>query len=69
MTVILEDYRIVGAGTFEIRQPVHLTISAEAARRAANDLARAGWLSLHTRTMARREYARRVAAGLKTRIR
>ena len=37
---------------------------AEAARRAANDLARPGWLSLHTRTMARREYARRVAAGL-----
>lgn len=34
MTVILEDYRIAGAGTFEIRQPVHLTISAEAARRA-----------------------------------
>ena len=37
---------------------------AEAARRTANDLARPGWLSLHTRTMARREYARRVAAGL-----
>ena len=37
---------------------------AEAARRTAIDLARPGWLSLHTRTMARREYARRVAAGL-----
>ncbi len=37
---------------------------ADAARRTANDLARPGWLSLHTRTMARREYARRVAAGL-----
>jgi 4-diphosphocytidyl-2-C-methyl-D-erythritol kinase len=37
---------------------------AEAARRTANDLARPGWLSLHTRTMGRREYARRVAAGL-----
>lgn len=37
---------------------------AEAARRTASDLARPGWLSLHTRTMGRREYARRVAAGL-----
>lgn len=37
---------------------------ADAARRTANDLARPGWLSLHTRTMSRREYARRVAAGL-----
>ncbi len=37
---------------------------ADAARRTANDLARPGWLSLHTRTIARREYARRVAAGL-----
>jgi len=37
---------------------------ADAARRTANHLARPGWLSLHTRTMARREYARRVAAGL-----
>jgi 4-diphosphocytidyl-2-C-methyl-D-erythritol kinase len=37
---------------------------AEAARRTAGALARPGWLSLHTRTMARREYARRVAAGL-----
>ena len=34
MTIILEDYCIAGAGTFEIRQPVHLTISAETARRA-----------------------------------
>jgi len=37
---------------------------ADAARRTANDLARPGWLSLHTRTLDRREYARRVAAGL-----
>ena len=37
---------------------------AEAARRTATDLARPGWLSLHTRTMGRREYARRVAVGL-----
>jgi 4-diphosphocytidyl-2-C-methyl-D-erythritol kinase len=37
---------------------------ADAARRTANDLARPGWLSLHTRTLARREYARRVAANL-----
>ena len=33
----------------------------EAARRTANDLARPGWLSLHTRTLTRREYARRLA--------
>ncbi|MBY0497008.1 MAG: 4-(cytidine 5'-diphospho)-2-C-methyl-D-erythritol kinase [Cyanobacteria bacterium] len=37
---------------------------ADAARRTANDLARPGWLSLHTRTLDRREYGRRVAAGL-----
>ena len=37
---------------------------AEAARRTANDLARPGWLSLHTKTLSRREYARRVAASL-----
>jgi 4-diphosphocytidyl-2-C-methyl-D-erythritol kinase len=37
---------------------------ADAARRTANDLARPGWLSLHTRTLNRRDYARRVAAGL-----
>jgi 4-diphosphocytidyl-2-C-methyl-D-erythritol kinase len=37
---------------------------ADAARRTANDLARPGWLSLHTRTLNRREYARRVAAAL-----
>lgn len=37
---------------------------ADAARRTANDLARPGWLSLHTRTLTRREYARRVAAKL-----
>jgi 4-diphosphocytidyl-2-C-methyl-D-erythritol kinase len=37
---------------------------ADAARRTANDLARPGWLSLHTRTLTRRDYARRVAAGL-----
>lgn len=36
----------------------------DAARRTANDLARPGWLSLHTRTLIRREYARRVAAAL-----
>jgi len=36
----------------------------DAARRTANDLARPGWLSLHTRTLDRREYSRRVAAGL-----
>jgi 4-diphosphocytidyl-2-C-methyl-D-erythritol kinase len=36
----------------------------DAARRTANDLARPGWLSLHTRTMTRRDCARRVAAGL-----
>jgi 4-diphosphocytidyl-2-C-methyl-D-erythritol kinase len=33
----------------------------DAARRTANDLARPGWLSLHTRTLTRREYARRLA--------
>lgn len=33
----------------------------DAARRTANDLARPGWLSLHTRTLSRREYERRVA--------
>ena len=37
---------------------------ADAARRTANDLARPGWLSLHTRTLNRREYARRIAATL-----
>jgi 4-diphosphocytidyl-2-C-methyl-D-erythritol kinase len=37
---------------------------ADAARRTANDLARPGWLSLHTRTLSRRDYARRVAANL-----
>ncbi len=36
----------------------------EAARRTANDLARPGWLSLHTRTLPRKEYARRVAVAL-----
>ena len=35
---------------------------ADAARRTANDLARPGWLSLHTRTLNRREYARRIHA-------
>jgi 4-diphosphocytidyl-2-C-methyl-D-erythritol kinase len=34
---------------------------ADAARRTANDLARPGWLSLHTRTLSRREYERRIA--------
>jgi 4-diphosphocytidyl-2-C-methyl-D-erythritol kinase len=37
---------------------------ADAARRTANDLARPGWLSLHTRTLNRREYTRRVEASL-----
>ena len=37
---------------------------AEAARRTANDLARPGWLSLHTRTLTRKEYERRVAVKL-----
>ncbi|HEX8031839.1 MAG TPA: 4-(cytidine 5'-diphospho)-2-C-methyl-D-erythritol kinase, partial [Vicinamibacterales bacterium] len=37
---------------------------ADAARRTANDLSRPGWLSLHTRTLNRRDYARRVAVGL-----
>lgn len=36
---------------------------ADAARRTANDLARPGWLSLCTRTLTRRDYARRVAAA------
>jgi 4-diphosphocytidyl-2-C-methyl-D-erythritol kinase len=36
----------------------------DAARRTANDLARPGWLSLHTRTLSRREYERRVAVKL-----
>ena len=36
----------------------------EAARRTANDLARPGWLSLFTRTLSRKEYARRVAVTL-----
>jgi 4-diphosphocytidyl-2-C-methyl-D-erythritol kinase len=35
----------------------------EAARRTARDLARPGWLSLHTRTLSRKDYARRVAAA------
>ena len=35
----------------------------DAARRTANDLARPGWLSLHTRTLTRREYARRLGHG------
>lgn len=36
----------------------------DAARRTANDLARPGWLSLHTRTLTRRDYARRLAQVL-----
>ena len=36
----------------------------DAARRTANDLARPGWLSLHTRTLSRRDYERRVAVQL-----
>lgn len=37
---------------------------ADAARRTANDLARPGWLSLHTKTLSRREYARRLTPEL-----
>jgi 4-diphosphocytidyl-2-C-methyl-D-erythritol kinase len=37
---------------------------ADAARRTANDLARPGWLSLCTKTLSRRDYARRLAGGL-----
>ncbi len=37
---------------------------ADAARRTANDLARPGWLSLHTRTVNRREYTRRLSGVL-----
>lgn len=37
---------------------------SDAARRTANDLARPGWLSLHTRTLTRREYGRRLAQVL-----
>lgn len=36
----------------------------DAARRTANDLARPGWLSLHTRTLGRRDYGRRLAQTL-----
>lgn len=35
---------------------------ADAARRTARDLARPGWMAVHTRTLSRREYARRLAA-------
>ena len=35
---------------------------ADAARRTASDLARPGWMAVHTRTLSRREYARRLAA-------
>jgi len=37
---------------------------ADAARRTARDLARPGWMAVHTRTLSRREYARRLAAGV-----
>jgi 4-diphosphocytidyl-2-C-methyl-D-erythritol kinase len=37
---------------------------SDAARRTANDLGRPGWLSLHTRTLTRREYERRIAQSL-----
>ena len=37
---------------------------ADAARRTAKDLARPGWLSLHTRTLSRREYERRIAVKI-----
>lgn len=33
---------------------------SDAARRTANDLARPGWLSVHTRTLSRRDYSRRL---------
>jgi 4-diphosphocytidyl-2-C-methyl-D-erythritol kinase len=36
----------------------------DAARRTANDLARPGWLSLHTKTLSRRDYGRRLAQTL-----
>jgi 4-diphosphocytidyl-2-C-methyl-D-erythritol kinase len=36
----------------------------DAARRTANDLARPGWLSLHTRTLTRRDYGRRLAQSV-----
>jgi len=39
---------------------------SDAARRTANDLARPGWLSVHTRTLSRRDYVRRLAAVLAT---
>ena len=37
---------------------------ADAARRTARDLARPGWLSVATRTLNRRAYARRMATGV-----
>jgi 4-diphosphocytidyl-2-C-methyl-D-erythritol kinase len=37
---------------------------ADAAKRTARDLARPGWLVLHTRTVGRREYVRRLTAAL-----
>lgn len=37
---------------------------SDAARRTANDLARPGWLSLHTRTLSRRDYGRRLSQVL-----
>jgi 4-diphosphocytidyl-2C-methyl-D-erythritol kinase len=37
---------------------------SDAARRTANDLARPGWLSVHTRTLSRRDYVRRLSAVL-----
>lgn len=36
MTVILEDYTIVGTGDIEIRRPVHLVVSAREAQRRVN---------------------------------
>jgi 4-diphosphocytidyl-2-C-methyl-D-erythritol kinase len=36
----------------------------DAARRTANDLSRPGWLSLHSRTLSRKDYERRVAGSL-----
>jgi len=37
---------------------------SDAARRTANDLARPGWLSVHTRTLSRRDYVRRLSGVL-----
>ena len=68
-----DDRYIEGPRTIDIDHYVPLAESWDSGASAwtpkereayANDLARPGWLSLHTRTLARREYARRVAANL-----